>query len=249
MRQHDDPEWAAYPRRYAAGEWRGPIFRDMVLADVHRLAAERPESLSILDIGCGNGFDGELELQQAVARAAGPYIGIEPDPDIALSDVFTTVHRCFFEDAPLDPASIDIAFAVMVLEHIREPQRFWDKLYEVLRPGGVFWGFTVDARHWFVPASWLAGRLHLTDRYLDLLSGGTLDGRYENYEVFYRMNTPATIEGGTRAFTSKTFVNFRRVGQMDPYIPRGFRWLGRGFDRVARGMGWPGAITAVRLVK
>ena len=89
MRPHNDPEWAAYPRQYAAGEWRGPIFRDRVLAEAHRLAAERPEALSILDIGCGNGFDGEADLQQAIAAAAGRYIGIESDPDIALSDVFT----------------------------------------------------------------------------------------------------------------------------------------------------------------
>jgi len=48
---------------------------------------------------------------------------------------------------------IDIAFACMVQEHLTTPQLFFDRLCDCLKPGGIFWGFTVDARHPFVAAS------------------------------------------------------------------------------------------------
>jgi hypothetical protein len=49
-------EWAPNLERYrAGGEWRGRIFRDMILADARRM---KPKP-TILDIGCGGGLDGD----------------------------------------------------------------------------------------------------------------------------------------------------------------------------------------------
>jgi SAM-dependent methyltransferase len=248
MQYQVDSTWTPYLRRYAEGEWRAPIFRDMVLADVQRLGQEK-EGLSILDIGCGGGFDGNLKLQHSIAQAARNYIGIEPDTEIALNDIFTTVHQCSFEDSAIEPHSVDIAFAVMVLEHIENPELFWNKVQEILRPGGVFWGFTVDAGHWFVSASTLTEKLHIKDIYLNLLHGKRGEQRYENYGVFYRNNTPQHLEKLTEAFTQRTFLNFYKVGQMDFYIPKGLRWVGRLFDRSAIRKGSPGSILAVRVEK
>ena len=53
----------------------------------------------------------------------------------------------------------------------RNPRRFWDKLYEVLKDNGVFWGLTVDGRHWFRRASLWAERLKIKDRYLNYRFG------------------------------------------------------------------------------
>lgn len=243
-----DPRWAPYLQRYVDGEWRAPIFRDMVLADAETLGRERGE-LSFLDIGCGGGFDSDPKLQDTIAQAAGQYIGIEPDTDITLGDIFSSAHRCCFEDAPIEADSIDIAFAVMVLEHFENPRVFWDKIHRILRQGGVFWGFTVDARHWFVPASLLAERLHIKNWYLNMLHGKRGEHRYENYGVFYRSNTPEQIKNMTQSFRSRTLLNFHAVGQMDYYFPRKLRWLGRAYDRLAIRMGWPGSTMAVRVVK
>jgi SAM-dependent methyltransferase len=248
MQNQFDEKWAPYLQRYADGEWRAAIFRDMILSDAQMLS-QKKDNLSFLDIGCGGGFDSDPKLQRSIAQAAGKYIGIEPDTDIELSPVFHSVHRCCFEDAPLDPDSVDIAFAVMVLEHSDKPELFWRKVHRVLRRGGVFWGFTVDARHWFVTASLLTERLHIKDLYLNMLLGKRGEERYENYGVFYRSNTPKQIQGMTRVFASTTILNFQRVGQIDDYIPAKLRWLSRTFDRYAIRMGRPGSLMAVRAEK
>lgn len=155
-------DWDQYIRRYQDGEWRSPIFRDMVLDDAQKAGTR----LTFLDIGCGNGFDGCWKLQESLSDIAGNYIGIEPDKGVSTGPYLSEIHRCQFEQATLEPQSVDIAFAVMVLEHIREPKAFWNKLHEVLCDGGIFWGFTVDARHWFRKASVLAELLRIKKLYL-----------------------------------------------------------------------------------
>lgn len=245
--QINDQVWTPYLERYHRGEWRGPVFRDLVLADAKAITQSR--GLTFLDIGCGRGFDDDATLQRTLATAAASYVGVEPDAGIALQPIFTTVHHCPFEDAPIPPASVDIAFAVMVLEHLAEPQRFWDKVHEVLADGGIFWGFTMDARHWFVTASLLAKRTRIKDYYLNALHGGRGDGRYENYPVHYRSNAPEQILQYTHAFRSVDLLNFTRVGQMDYYFPRWLRPLGHALDRFAIRRGKPGSILAMRVEK
>lgn len=207
------------------------------------------DRLTLLDIGCGGGFDGDVELQRSLVDIAGDYVGVEPDPEIELANVFTRTHRCCFEDAPIEDESIDIAFAVMVLEHIRDPQKFWKRIHGVLRKGGCFWGFTVDARHWFVLVSTLMEKLRVKDIYLDKLHGKRGVQRYENYQAFYRANAPAQIARFTSDFSCREVLNFSRVGQLDFYIPGRLRWLGRMLDSVAIRAGLPGAVMAVRVEK
>ena len=238
-------QWAPFVERYRRGECRDRIFHDLILAD----ARECGKGLTFLDIGCGRGFDTDVPLQQSLARAAGRYIGIEPDPEIIPGDYFSETHCCFFEDAPLAPGSIDIAFAVMVLEHLKTPQRFWDKLHTVLKEGGVFWGLTVDARHWFCRASLLAERFKIKEFYLNQLFGKRGSERYENYPVYYRTNAPEQIRRFTRNFQSCDFLNFNKVGQCNFYFPRKLHPLVNFFDKRAVRLGKPGSLLAVRVQK
>jgi SAM-dependent methyltransferase len=243
----NDP-WAPYIGRYRSGEWRSPIFRDMVLADARRLGP----GPAILDIGCGEGLDGSVELQHSIATVAGRFIGIEPDPTIKLADHFTETHRCPFEQAPMEAGSIDLSYAVMVLEHLPRPQFFWDRLFEVLADGGVFWGLTVDARHPFARFSLWADRLKIKDVYLDFVLGRVSvseSGRYKNYPTYYRTNTPAQISQLTRAFRSSEYINFSRVGQWSPYLPRPLRSIVNKIDGLCVRRRRPGTLLAVRVVK
>jgi SAM-dependent methyltransferase len=237
--------WKTYLDRYRHGECRDRIFHDLVLEDARRLG----KGLTFLDIGCGRGFDGDVPLQQAVARAAGRYIGIEPDVTVAPGAYFTEVHRCLFEDAPLPPNSADVAFAIMVLEHLERPERFWDRLWAVLREGGVFWALTVDARHWFCQASRWADRLRIKDYYLNALFGTRGVERYENYPVHYRTNTPRQIRRYAARFQACQFLNFSRVGQCSYYLPRSLQPLMDALERRAIRRGKPGTLLAVRAVK
>ncbi len=237
--------WAGYVERFRRGEWRDRIFHDMVLED----ARARPWPRTVLDIGCGRGFDGNLEFQESVAADADRYVGVEPDTSVEPAGCFTETYRCLFEDAPLAPGSVDVAFAIMVLEHLAEPQRFWDKLYEVLADGGVFWALTVDARHWFARATLLAQRLRVKDLYLNTFIGQRGVERYENYPVHYRCNTPEAVRGFARDFRSCEFVSFSRVGQCNYYYPRLFHGLADRLDRRAIRLGKPGVLLAIRAVK
>jgi SAM-dependent methyltransferase len=238
--------WAPYIARYRSREWRDRIFRDMILAEAQRLGL----GPTILDIGCGEGLDGSVELQCTLAAAAGRFIGVEPDPTVNLGDHFTESYRCPFEEAPLGAGSIDLAYAVMVLEHLARPQVFWDKLFEVLAGGGVFWGLTVDARHPFSRLSLWAERLKVKNLYLDLVLGQVSEsGRYKNYPTYYRTNTPAQIGRLTQAFRSSEFINFSRVGQWSPYLPRPLRKIADRIDACSIRKGRPGTLLAVRVVK
>jgi SAM-dependent methyltransferase len=241
----DSKDFSAYLERYTRGEWRAPIFRDIILNDAVPFG---PECV-IADIGCGSGFDGDRRLQTSIAAVARQYIGIEPNTEIALGSEFTKVYRCPLEVAPISDATVDLAFAVMVLEHLQSPQAFWDKAQAILRPGGIFWGFTMDSRHWFSTVSRLAEFVRFKDPYLRLLHGKRGVDRYDNYPVFYRSNSPEQLERLTSAFRSRVFLNFRRTGQLDYYFPRGLRWLGRGLERIAPGREGSGTILAVRVAR
>jgi SAM-dependent methyltransferase len=218
----------------------------MILTDVRRFGP-RP---TILDIGCGGGLDGSLPLQQSLAEAAGRFIGIEPDPDVCLGDHFTESHRCLLEGCPLEPGSVDVAYAVMVLEHLPHPQAFWDKLHEVLADGGVFWGMTVDARHLFCRLSLWAGRLQIKELYLKRVLGETPEeGRYRNYRTYYRCNTPRQISRLALGFRCLECVNFSRVGQWGAYLPRPLRPISDWIDRRAIRKGRPGSLLIIRAEK
>jgi SAM-dependent methyltransferase len=237
--------WRSYIDRYRAGEWRDRIFRDMIVGDIARLG---PAPV-VLDIGCGKGFDGDIPLQRSIGEVAGSFIGIEPDPQVAVGDYFTTVYSCSFEEAPLESGSITVAYSIMVLEHLREPARFWQKLYSLLAPNGVFWGMTVDARHWVCRGSRWLERLALKDIYLDMLHGARGVDRYENYPAHYRANSPAQILPHVRAFRESEFVNFCREDQCSGYFPPVLRSVPRLLGRRAVRLEKLGTLLAVRLMK
>jgi SAM-dependent methyltransferase len=238
--------WTVYLQRYRAGQWRDRIFHDMILTDAERLGPQR----TILDIGCGAGFDGSVPLQQSIAGASGRFIGVEPDPAVPLGDYFSETHRCTLEEAPLAAGSIDLAYSVMVLEHLPHPQPFWDKLHEVLGVGGVFWGLTIDARHLFSRLSLCADRLGVKNFYLDRVLGPAADqGRYQNYPTHYRTNRPRHVQRLARAFRSCDCISFSRVGQWSAFLPRGLRGLADHIDRIAIRRGWPGTLLIIRAIK
>ena len=238
-------DFTPYLKRYRTGEWRAPIFRDAILHDAKML----PHKPTMLDIGCGQGFDTLHDIQTALADASKVYIGVEPDTSIILGDIFTETHHYFFEDAPIEAGSVDIAFSFMVLEHLEHPERFWEKIYEVLRPGGIFWSFTMDGRHYFPTISLFLERIGAKDMYLNALHGKRGEDRYENYPTFYRSNTPKQIQQLAHKFSQCQTWTFGRVGQLDYYYPKGLQWIGRTVDRMTLGMGMPGSVIVMRVVK
>jgi SAM-dependent methyltransferase len=241
----DAPAWQSYIDRWRGEEWRTSIFVDMILRD----AAVRSHELTFLDIGCGRGFDDDPVAQKQLAGHCARYIGIEPDNSIAVGDDFDEVQHCLLEESSIAAESIDIAWAVMVLEHVEDPAAFWRKIYEVLRPGGVFWAFTVDNRHplpWIVRATDVLG---VKDWYLRRLRRCGSGDDYEHYPTHYHSNSPSQITPSVQMFRRCDFVNFARVGQLDGYLPGVMRPAGRLLDRAQIAVGWPGVLLAIRCEK
>jgi hypothetical protein len=207
-------------------------------------AVEGPAT--VLDIGCGRGFDDDPKLQASLIAASGKYIGVEPDSDIEVHDDIE-VHRSFLEDAQIEPGTVDVAFAVMVLEHIPEPARFFAAVRRALKPGGVFLGFTPNRRHYFVFWSSLLERIGLKDLYLRLLRGNG-DDAYQNYPTHYRCNTAADVTSSAVGFATETAdFNVRRMAT--GYLPGALRPLGNALDRVWVAAGLPGGILICRARK
>lgn len=238
-------EMAPHVQAYRQGRWRALILSELILDEMRCIGS----SPTVLDIGCGKGFDDSPELQSRIAASAGRYIGVEPDTTIECRSCVTTVHRCCLEDAPIEPGSIQVAFAVMVLEHVTNPGPFFYKLHSVLASNGVFWGLTVDARHWFRYASRLFETLRIKNWYLDQVAGKVCQGRYVNYPTAYRANSPRQIGRLARGFSSAEFVSLDKIGQLAPYLPRPLQPPAALLDRLTAWLELPGAVLACRLVR
>jgi SAM-dependent methyltransferase len=240
-----NPQFLSQIDRYRAGVWRDRILYDLILDDAARFNG----SLTLLDVGCGRGFDDNTEFQRSLASRSGAYIGVEPDRSVELGPCFTQVYRTTLEDAPIPSSTVNIAFAIMVLEHLSDPQKFWDKIYDVLVPGGVFWGLTVDRRHPFAHLSLWTERLGVKHHYMRLLMGKRGEERYLNYPVYYRSNSPSQLAPLVKQFASCQLINFSRVGQTVPMFPKALAPIARAFDDWSVRKGWPGTMLVVRASK
>ncbi len=232
-------------RRYREGVWRDRVLHDLILADARQFGLE----LKFLDIGCGKGFDTDIPLQESLAAAASNYIGVEPDEEVTPGPHVTEVHRNLFEECEIPPNSIHVAFSVMVLEHVPDPQPFWAKLHEVLVDGGIFWGMTVDARHWFGRVSQWMEELQIKDWYLNRILGNRGTERYENYPTHYRCNTPQDVARYAGQFSSVQCRSFSRPGQLNPVLPRFLHSLYRPWEMSNLRRGKPGTLLLIRAVK
>ena len=221
-------EWSARLARLRTNEWRTPIFFEIVSQEIAaRTGARRP---TVLDIGCGLGFDNEIQYQQALSTQAGRFIGIEPDRAIDPPKLFTEVYHTSLEKAPIAPGSVDVAYAVMVLEHVSDPAAFWSRLREILAPGGVFVAFSVNGAHWFAPIARFMSIIKLKSKYLDLLQGNLGTERYEDYPVYYRTNTPRQIRRHTRQFRAVRTDLFGPAGNVASYAPGPLQPIVRAVD-------------------
>ena len=180
MTEEAVPNLGEARRRFRNGEWRARVFRDLVLGSILD-RTEEGEPVVALDIGCGRGIEDSTSLQASLAEAADRLVGVEPDEGMEAPACFEAVHRTILEEAPIPAASIHVAYSYFVLEHVESPESFFRALHDVLVPGGVFWGCTMDRRHPFSAASTLLENLGWKDRYLDRLQGTKGEERYENY--------------------------------------------------------------------
>jgi SAM-dependent methyltransferase len=238
-------DFSTFQNRYNAGENRTKICYEMVANDI----ANRRTRPTVLDIGCGTGFFNDVDAQRALAAQSARYIGVEPDPSVNPGEHINALHRAEFLAAPVEPQSIDIAFAVMVIEHLADPQPFWNKVHEVLKPGGVFWGFTVDRRSLFAIGSLATEKLKIKDMYLNVMMGRRGEDRWMNYPVYYRSNTPRHVAQHTKQFARCNVINLACIGDFHAIVPKQLTPITDRYEAWVIRTKRPGTLLAIRAEK
>lgn len=172
-------------------EWRAPVLLDIILNELS--AFKKPTT--VVEIGCGVGFDADLPLQRKLASHIDQFIGVEPDTSVKPQDIYTSLFRTYLEDAEIPDSSVDIAFSIMVMEHVENPESFMESVLRILKPGGVYWGFTVHKHHWFTSVAHLFSKAGLKTFYLQAVHGKNNESDlYIDYPTTYLLNTPEAIE-------------------------------------------------------
>ena len=110
-----------------------------------------PQEGVALDVGCGRGTqaDDPVRVRRELRILRGKcarVIGIDVDP-AAAANPFIDEFRLLDSDRwPLDDATVDLALADFVVEHVSEPDAFFAELERVVKPGGYVCIRTINAR-------------------------------------------------------------------------------------------------------
>ena len=114
---------------------------------------------------------------------------------------------------PLADASVDIAMARSVMEHVTDPERVYREMYRVLKPGGHFIFLTANLWDY---ASLIAKVI--PNRFHPWIVRKT-EGRAEldTFPVAYRTNTRRAVEKWARQAGFEV-ASFRYLGQYPSYF-------------------------------
>jgi 2-polyprenyl-3-methyl-5-hydroxy-6-metoxy-1,4-benzoquinol methylase len=116
----------------------------------------------VLDVGCSTGYLAE-RLQQRGATV----VGLDMDEraaelarrfceEVLVGDVETM-------DLPFEPGSFDAIVCGDLIEHLRDPQGFLERIRPLLRPGGRLVLSTPNIANWAMRLSLLFGRFRYTE--------------------------------------------------------------------------------------
>jgi len=108
------------------------------LLDVYGRYVGAPETLSVLDVGCGIGITDEHLVGQ-VRELHGVDTSTEAVDRAAARNPAARYRPCSEDSLPFDSGRFDAAFAACVLHHVDPEKRvgFVSELRRVVRPGGV----------------------------------------------------------------------------------------------------------------
>lgn len=162
-----------------------------------------PDGSRVLDVGCSSGYLARpltqrgctvvgIELDEAAAAAAR-----EVCEDVLVGDVETM-------ELPFSPGSFDVVLCGDLVEHLRGPQGFLERVRPLLRAGGRLVLTTPNVANWTIRAGLLVGRWRYTER-------GILDRTHAH--LFTRKTLHETLEAaGYRVLESSYTVPVPLIG-------------------------------------
>lgn len=104
-----------------------------------RISKTNPESVSLLNVGIGNGFLERQALKQGYVVNS---LDLSKQAVEQISKAGVKAYEGRFEDMPFEDACMDVIVASEVLEHLEDSQRqlALKEVKRVLKPGGIFLG-------------------------------------------------------------------------------------------------------------
>lgn len=109
-----------------------------------RIAAKLTPQSVALDLGAGAGIVTQMNFRDMAARVC----GVDLDPRVVENPFLHEGKVGTVEAIPYPDATFDLVFADNVLEHLSQPQKVFDEVARVLRPGGIFLFKTPNKWHY-----------------------------------------------------------------------------------------------------
>ncbi len=191
-----------------------------------------------LDIGAGSNLSGGLD---PIKRRSVHLVGLDPDASILSNASLDERYLQSLEEfADASGRLFDVAFAVYVLEHVSEPAAFTQACARVLRPGGSFFGLTLNLHQYFGLVTWAATRTGTSEWLLEKLKGDEVVAAY-HFPTQYRLNTVNTLTSrlDDAGFESVEFRCFDDTVRYAWYLPNRLKWFAAGYTRAAYAVGTP----------
>ncbi len=100
------------------------------------------DKLKVLDIGCADGHI--LNWFRKVRTHDVETYGVDLN-EAAIEKARKQGHTVYagrFEEVDIPEATFDFVWASHIIEHVPDPKAFTEKVYQLLKPGGIFWFWT-----------------------------------------------------------------------------------------------------------
>jgi SAM-dependent methyltransferase len=202
------------------------------------VAEECPPGARVLNIGAGSNLSGEL---RPISRQAGVIVGIDPHVSIFENPTLNERYFLSMEEFSEDHEDeFDLAFSVFVLEHVCDPWAFTRACAQVLKPGGILMGITVNKWQYFGLSTWAVTRLGLAEQLLARLRSPEAIDEY-HFPTEYRMNTVRAMSRQLEAcgFSFAEFRCWDLPEMYEPYLPPRVRGFAKRYNRWAYKIGAP----------
>ncbi|MGH3506019.1 MAG: methyltransferase domain-containing protein [Nocardioidaceae bacterium] len=194
------------------------------------IAAELRPGQSVLNVGAGRNHSGIL---RPVLRRSPYVVGIDPDASINRNPTLDERHQQRLEDFAADNAErFDVVFSVYVLEHVTDPDRFLAACAQVLRPGGVHFGLTLNMHQYFGLLTWASSRLGVAEPLLRRMKGEETLANY-HFPTHYRLNSIGRLTRGLDrvGFGSVEFRCYDQSKRYAWYLPESLAWFSTAYTR------------------
>jgi SAM-dependent methyltransferase len=133
------------------------------------------------------------------------------------------------EEIPVPSNTYDLAYSYNVVEHVVDETSFLAKTIEVLKPGGVYWSMSPNARHPFTVIVRIMQALGI--KYLYRRS---IAPQANNYPAYYRLcNAAKVLKAIEKLDLPVSKIDFFLIPnvQWDTFFPHRLRFVAHLIDR------------------